>query len=118
MIVVFESILPIFALVILGFTLRKGKLVPADHWRTVEELCFWLFFPALLVTTLADADLAVIDPGPFTLTLLLTITSMAVMTLALWPVLKKHWNTGPAQFSTIFQTTTRWHGFIALAIVL
>lgn len=118
MIVVFESILPIFALVVLGFSLRKGNFVPADHWRTVEDLCFWIFFPALLVTTLAEANLATIELGPFTLTLLFTITSMAVITLALWPVLKKYWGTSPAQFSTIFQTSTRWHGFIALAIVL
>lgn len=118
MIVVFESILPIFALVILGFILRKGNFVPADHWRTVEDLCFWIFFPALLVTTLAEANLAAIELGPFTLTLLFSMTSMALVTLGLWPFLKKHWGTSPAQFSTIFQTSTRWHGFIALAIVL
>ena len=117
MIVVFESIFPVFALVVLGFALRKGNFIPAEHWRSIEELCFWLFFPALLVTTLAGADLTSIQLGPFSLTLLFTMGSMMVITLSLWPVLRSYWGTSRGQFSTIFQTTTRWHGFIALAIV-
>lgn len=117
MIVVFESIFPVFALVVLGFALRKGNFVPTEHWRTVEELCFWIFFPALLVTTLSEANLTSIELGPFTLTLLFTVGSVALLTLSLWPILKKSWGTSRGQFSTIYQTTTRWHGFIALAIV-
>lgn len=118
MITVFESILPIFAIVILGFGLRKGNFVPADHWRVVEELCFWLFFPTILAQTIIEADLSAVDLGPFTYTLLAMIATVATLTLALWPLLKRFWGTGKAQYSTIFQTTTRWHGFIALAIVL
>lgn len=117
MTVVFESIFPVFALVVLGFTLRKRNFVPAEHWRAIDELCFWLFFPALLISTLSGADLSSIELGAFSLTLLFTMASMACITLSLWPVLKKHWGTSGAQFSTIYQTTTRWHGFIALAIV-
>ncbi len=118
MTLVFESILPIFAIIMLGFALRKCNFVPGEHWRIIEELCFWLFFPALLAETLIKADLASIELGPFTFTLLATITSVGTLALALWPLLKKNWGTKRSQFSTIFQTTTRWHGFIALAIVL
>jgi len=38
--------------------------------------------------------------------------------LALWPIFRRVLGTKPPQFSTIYQTVTRWHGFIALAIVL
>ena len=118
MIEVFESIIPVFAIVILGFALRKGGLVPPSNWRAVEELCFWIFFPSLLATTLIKADLSSIEFGPFTLTLLFTLATIGIFTLALWPVLHKYWGTTGGQFSTIYQTTTRWHGFIALAIVI
>jgi len=118
MITVFESIFPIFAIVMLGFALRKGNFVPAEHWRVVEELCFWLFFPTLLAQTMIKADLSNVDIGPFTLTLLAMITTVAGLTLALWPVLRQVWGTTKPQYSTIFQTTTRWHGFIALAVIL
>ena len=118
MIEVFESIIPVFAIVILGFALRKGGLVPTPHWRAVEELCFWVFFPSLLATTLINANLSAIELGPFTLTLIFTLSSIGLLTLALWPLLHKYWGTSGGQFSTIYQTTTRWHGFIALAIVI
>ncbi|MCZ4279372.1 AEC family transporter [Kiloniella laminariae] len=118
MLTVFESILPIFAIVMLGFALRKSNFVPADHWRVVEELCFWIFFPTLLAETLIKADLATIALGPYVFTLLAMLATMAVLTLLTWPFLDRFWRTKRGQFSTIFQTTTRWHGFIALAIVL
>ncbi len=115
---VFESIIPVFAIIMLGFTLRKSNFVPAEHWRAVEEICFWLFFPAILATTMIEADLAAIEMGPVTLTLILTLGSVSLITLLLWPVVRFYWGTSRGKFSTIYQTTTRWHGFIALAIVL
>ena len=118
MITVFESILPIFAIVMLGFALRKSDFVPAEHWRVVEELCFWLFFPAILAKTMINADLSSVELGGYTLTLSALLVSMGLLTLAMWPILKNTLGTAGPQYSTVFQTTTRWHGFIALAIVL
>ncbi len=118
MAIVFESILPIFAIVLLGYGLRKKGVVPAEGWKPIEDLCFWIFFPALLCITLIRADLESIELGPFTATLLLMMLTMAVIVLCLWPLLSRSWKTTPAKFSTIYQTTTRWHGFIALAIVI
>lgn len=115
---VFESILPIFSIVMLGYALRKSRFVAAEHWHVVETLCYWVLFPAILAETLIKADLASIELGSFTLSLLATVICVSVLTLALWPLLKKTLGTQKKQFSTIYQTTTRWHGFIALAIVL
>ena len=115
---VFESIFPIFCIVMLGYLLRKHRFVPAEHWLIVESLCFWVLFPAILAETLIKADLASIELGPFTMSLFATLVSIGGLTLALWPVLKKTLQTQRTQFSTIYQTSTRWHGFIALAIVL
>ena len=118
MIVVFEAILPVFAIVMLGFGLRKMAFVPADHWRIIEELCFWVLFPAILAKTLILSDFSGVRLGPFVYTLLASIAAIALIVLASWPLMRRFWATGPGQFSTIFQTSTRWHGFIALAIVL
>ncbi len=118
MLAVFESVIPVFAIIVLGFSLRKGNFVPAQHWRVIENLCFWIFFPCILAETLIKANFESLAFGPFTLTLLATISGMMILTLALWPLLRKFWGTGRPQYSTVFQTTTRWHGFIALAIVL
>lgn len=118
MIIVFESILPIFAIVMLGFGLRKSNFVPAEQWRVIEELCFWVFFPAILAKTMINADLSSVELGGFTTALVAVLISMGLLTLSYWPILKRTIGTKKSQFSTIYQTTTRWHGFVALAIVL
>jgi len=114
---VIQATLPVFAVIILGFGLRKFGFIAANLWAPVEDLCFYVFFPALLAKTMILADLGAVDAGAFTLTLLSTLTIVGVFTLALWPLLKRTLGTRRGQFTTIFQTTTRWHGFIALAIV-
>ncbi len=118
MIPVFNAIFPIFAIVALGFALRKSGFIEAGFWSTVEDLCFYVFFPALLAQTMINADLSQIEAGAFTLTLLVTMAVIGASLLALWPLMRRFLGTQPGQFTTVYQTTTRWHGFIALAIVL
>ena len=116
--VVFESIVPIFALILTGFALRKTNLFPADKWQVIEEICFWLFFPGLLTLTLVRADLHSLSLGTIGMTVLATTLTIIIILLALRPLFyRKMAIAGPA-FTTIFQTSTRWHGFIALAIIL
>ena len=84
----------------------------------MEDLCFYVLFPAILAKTMIEADLSGIEAGAFTLTLLVSVAVIGGTVLALWPLLRRVLGTKPPQFSTIYQTVTRWHGFIALAIVL
>ncbi len=118
MLPVLQATLPVFATIVLGFGLRKTGFIAADKWSAVEDLCFYVLFPAILAKTMIEADLSGIEAGAFTLTLLVSVVVVGGSVLALWPLLRRGLGTKPAQFSTIYQTTTRWHGFIALAIVL
>ncbi len=118
MLPVLQATLPVFATIVLGFGLRKGGFIAADKWSAVEDLCFYVLFPAILAKTMIEADLSGIEAGAFTLTLLVSVTVIGGTVLALWPLLRRALGTKPPQFSTIYQTVTRWHGFIALAIVL
>ncbi|VAW15104.1 hypothetical protein MNBD_ALPHA12-2217 [hydrothermal vent metagenome] len=117
MLVVITSLLPIFAIIILGFALRKSGFIPLEQWRGVELIAYWLLFPALLITTLARSTLSFGELAPFAMTLLaLVIIITIIVWLARIPLEKLLNVKGPA-FTTVFQTSTRWHGFIALAIV-
>ncbi len=118
MLPVLQATLPVFAIIVLGFGLRKGGFIAADKWSAVEDLCFYMLFPALLAKTMIEADLSGIEAGAFTLTLVVSVAIIGGTVLALWPLLRRVLGTRPPQFSTIYQTITRWHGFIALAIVL
>lgn len=118
MLPVLQATLPVFATIVLGFGLRKTGFIAADKWSAVEDLCFYVLFPAILAKTMIEADLSDVKAGAFTLTLLVSVAIIGGTVLALWPLLRRVLGTKPPQFSTIYQTVTRWHGFIALAIVL
>ncbi|MBU1175589.1 MAG: AEC family transporter [Alphaproteobacteria bacterium] len=116
MILVFASLLPVFIVIAVGFGLRKSGLVPAEHWRGVELISYWVLIPALLITVLADAVLEIGQATAFAATVLLTASIVSVaMWLARRPLRHFMGVEGPA-FTSLFQTTTRWHGFIALAV--
>jgi malonate transporter and related proteins len=112
---IFESILPIFVLVILGVVLRRTLLASAELWEGLERLGFYILFPALIFLTLYRADFSAISIVDVAFATLLSVCLLALVTLALWPALRRFGVSGAA-YSSVFQTVTRWNGFIALAI--
>ncbi len=117
MLSVYASLTPVFALIAIGFGLRKSGLVAAEQWRGIELLCFWVLFPALMITVLANSTLSFGEAAPFVLALFaLSIVMPALMWLLRRPLEGLVGMNGPT-FTSFFQATTRWHGFIALAVV-
>lgn len=115
---VFESILPVFAVIVLGFLLRRFNFVEASKWQVVDELCFWVLFPSLLASTLINTDLRTIEFDKIFYVLLGMILTISALMLVLYPFFRNGMGLRPPQYSTLFQTVTRWHGFIAMALVL
>jgi len=56
MTVVFESILPIFLLVLLGVWLKRSTFVDQSLWLGLEQFGYFILFPALLFSTLATSS--------------------------------------------------------------
>lgn len=48
---------PLFALITMGFILRRTTLFSADFWPSAEKLNYFILFPALLISSLANAPL-------------------------------------------------------------
>lgn len=115
MLVIFESVLPIFLLVLLGALLKRWPLINDSLWDGLEQFGFYVLFPALLFETLAKADFAAMDTGVVSASALAAVGIMSALVLALWRPLNRLGIEGPA-FTSIFQTATRWNGFMALAI--
>lgn len=57
MLIIFESILPIFLLVLLGVGLKRSPLIAPSFWGGMEQFGYFVMFPALLFQTLATTDL-------------------------------------------------------------
>lgn len=115
MLLIFESILPIFLLVLLGALLKRWPLIDDSLWGGLEQFGYYVLFPTLLFETLAKADFSSMDTGAVSVSALLAVGIMSALVLTLWHPLNRLGVEGPA-FTSIFQTATRWNGFMALAI--
>ena len=115
-VIVFESLLPVFMVIAIGLGMRKSGLVPEEHWRGIELLGYWLLFPVLVLVSLIKMDLSNIDLGSITKAYLLAVLVQIVIVWLLRKPLNRRLNINDRTFSSIFQTATRWNGFVALAI--
>jgi malonate transporter len=116
MLPVISSLLPVFMVIALGYFLRHRAVLGAAAWHGLEDLCYFVLFPVLLVKTLAMTDLVSTDLTSFAAALLFAILAMSALLLLTYPVLQRYFNVSRASFTSLVQGATRWHGFIALSI--
>jgi malonate transporter len=115
MLTVFAALVPVFLLILLGHALRRILLTHDMMWTGLEQLVYYVLLPALLIDSLARANLAsvpIVDAGG---ALVLAVLLMSALCLALRPLLSRMGIDGPA-FSSIFQGATRWQTFVALSV--
>ena len=112
---IFESIFPIFMLVVAGVVLKRWRAIEPGFWPGLEQFGYYVAFPALLFLTLYGADFSGLRIASVAAAVLATLAMMMVLILALWPVMNARGVTA-SSFTTIFQTGIRWNGFVALAM--
>ncbi len=115
MLPIFESILPVFLLVVLGAFLKRWRLIDRDMWNGLEQLGFFVLFPSLLFTTLANAEFSGMAAGRIADGSIGSVTAIAAVLALCWPLFRAAGVSAPT-FTSVFQTSTRWNAFIALAI--
>jgi malonate transporter and related proteins len=115
MAVVIAALLPVFLLIVLGFTLKHTLMRLETQWHGLERLTYYVLFPALLIQTLVKADLSQVPIGGVGGALFLSALAMSLLCLGLRPLLTRFSVDGPA-FTSIFQGATRWQTYVALAV--
>ena len=116
MLTVFAALVPVFLLIVLGFALRRTLLTHDMTWTGLEQLVYYVLFPALLVDSLARANLASVPIAGAGGALLLAVLTMSALCLALRPLLAKYLGIDGPAFSSVFQGATRWQTFVALSV--
>lgn len=117
MLVTVNALLPVFLVIVVGGVLANRKVVTADMWGALEHVCYYVLFPVLIIKTLATADFGAVPLAAMLAVLMTAIVAMFVLVLALRPVLMSALGLSGPSFSSVFQTSTRWHTFAALAII-
>ena len=116
MLAIFESILPVFLLIVAGNLLRRTSIINKEAWPGLEQLGYWFLYPTLLFSTIYKADFSALAIDSMMAALLCTVVAMGAFTFALFPLLIRSGMVRSSEYSSVFQTSIRWNGFIALAV--
>jgi len=116
MLTIFAAILPIFLLIVFGQALRRLPLFTVEFWRGLDVMGFYVLYPALLFVTIVRADFSALTFDVIVIALLAAGFAIAAATLAAWPLLRDGIGLSRPSYSSIFQTTVRWNGFLAFAV--
>jgi predicted permease len=108
---VLASLAPIFAIIALGFLMRRYGPYGDGFWLPAERLNYFLLFPALLVTSMARAEIADIDLWPMAAAMIGAVGAVAG---GLYAVRARLPVEGPA-FTALFQGAIRPNTYVALA---
>lgn len=110
------ALIPVFLLMMAGVVVRRTILPDEAHWIGVERIVYYVLFPALLINTLARADLTTVPVFGVGGALFLSVLTMSAFCLAIQPLLARAFALDGPAFTSVFQAATRWQGFVALAV--
>jgi hypothetical protein len=116
MLSVIDSVIPVFLLIATGWLARVSGFIEDKHWSGVEQATYYIFFPAIIIDTLARADLASVPVFGVGGALVAAILLIAAALLALRPFLARTIGLDGPSFTSLFQGSTRWNTFIGLAM--
>jgi malonate transporter and related proteins len=108
---ILSALAPVFALIILGYGLKRARVFPDSLWDGVEALVYRLLLPALLVVKLGNTDLSEFDVMPMAGAM---AGAIVLVVIALMVVRKIAGFEGPVHTS-ILQGAIRQNSYIGLA---
>ncbi|GJL96717.1 MAG: transporter [Hyphobacterium sp.] len=106
------ALLPIFAVIGVGWALRRSRLMPSEMWPPISRLAYVGLSPALLFSVISRANFDQMSVAPAVLAAVLGFVSMGALVIALKPLIITD---GPA-FTSVFQGSVRWNGLVILAL--
>lgn len=113
MLAILTPLIPVFLVIGLGFILKRRGFPGEGVWLPLDQLNYFILFPALLLYTLATADLTSFDVWPMAFAL---ATGQITIIVILIIGRRFYHLSGPA-FSSVFQGAVRWNTFVALAAI-
>lgn len=108
------AILPVALAIAAGWALRTAGVVKDDVWPAVETFSFRVLIPAILIHSVASADLSPSRIGAFALGLFGAVALVGGGVLVLRAVVAPR-VPGPVA-ATLFQCAIRFNGFVSLAV--
>lgn len=111
MLAVQNSLGPLFVLILIGALLGWKNYPGGDFWPRAERVIYYLLFPALLIHTLATANVASV---PVVRLACVVLGALLVFAALIW-MLRAALNLNDAAFTSVFQGGLRFNTFVAIA---
>jgi malonate transporter len=108
---VINALGPVFLLVLIGVAFRKIDMPGRDFWPRAERITYFVFFPCLLVRTLANANFSAQELGEVFVVALVLLVILAGLLLVFASRLASN---APA-FTSVFQGSIRFNTYVGLA---
>lgn len=105
------ALFPVFAVIVLGYGLRRGRFVQDGFWPAAERITFYVLFPALLIASTAKANLTGLNIGAVALAVLGSISLVVAAAYGLRRPLRLG---GPA-YSSLIQSAIRPNVYVAFS---
>jgi len=112
-----NAIAPIFLIIATGYLLFRTRIVDESVWSAIEHICFYLLFPFLIIRTLSRANLGSVPVFDFMAVIVVAILGMSALLILIQAFVWKRFPQSGPSFSSIFQGATRFHGFVAIAVI-
>jgi malonate transporter len=113
---VLASLVPVFLVIIAGWAARVTGFVEERHWPGLEKVTYVVFFPAIIIYTLARADLSQVPVFGMGGAMIAAILIIATLLLAARQALSARLSIDGPAFTSLFQGCTRWNTFVGLAV--
>jgi predicted permease len=116
---VFSALLPVMALIALGYGLKKNAFLTDGQWRGLETFAVYILYPGFLIPQIAKAPLHQASAIPLSLSVIITILVPAIFFMGLWPLLRSRLSFLSApSFTSVFQGLIRFNSFVAIPVAL
>ncbi|SFM19199.1 AEC family transporter [Marinobacter zhejiangensis] len=109
--VLVQALVPVFALIMMGYLLRRWNFPGEGFWLQAERFTYYVLFPPMLVYKLGQAR---IPPSAYGDVFALVVGMLLAMTVVL-VVVRFVWRWPGPVYSSVFQGALRFNSYVALA---
>lgn len=107
------ALVPIFAIILLGFLISRSTLVAAAMWPELERLTYYFFFPALLILRLSTSNFDWQELREITQVIALGLLAISLLIIAMHKLIAQD----SASLSSVYQGSIRFNTYIGLACI-
>jgi len=111
------ALLPVFLTILLGVLIGKSGLISNEHWLGVDQLAFYVLFPAILVRSMITADFGDLPVFRMVAVMICGMVTMQILMFGFKKPVQHILRVDTPAWTSVFQGACRWHTFLGLAIM-